>query len=224
METFEGSKTFYAKSRAEWRTWLARHCESERRIWLILYHEGSSTPSVRMQEAIEEAICFGWIDSKGKRRGLDSGYLCFSKRNPKSTWGKRSRERAERMISAGSMTKHGQEMIDLAKRTGTWDAHADAQNTIVPSDFQQQLKRCPRAQESFQRFAPSSKRIVLEWISKAERAETRQRRISRAVELAAHNKIAGLPAGMNESRSGGGRSGRRHASGKTSAGQHLANR
>ena len=201
MGTFEGTSTFYAKSRAQWRKWLAQHCESESRVWLILYHTGSATPSVRFQEAIEEAICFGWIDSKGKRRSPDSAFLCFTKRNPKSSWGKRSRERAERMIAAGLMTSQGQVMIDLAKRTGTWEAHAEAQNTIVPMDLRRALDMNLPARENFVRFAPSSKRIVLEWISRAKRAETRQRRIVQAVELAALNKIGGLPRGMNESRS-----------------------
>jgi uncharacterized protein YdeI (YjbR/CyaY-like superfamily) len=201
METFEGTPTFSAKSRAQWREWLSEHCESEGRIWLILYHTGSSTPSVHFQEAIEEAICFGWIDSRGKKRGPDSFYLCFNKRNPRSTWGTRSRERAERMVRAGLMTSHGQRMIDLAKQSGTWDEHADAQNLVMPADFQRLLDLDPTAKGNFQRFAPSSKRIVLEWISKAKRIETRQKRIGQAVELAASNKIGGLPKGMNDSRS-----------------------
>ncbi len=203
METFEGSKTFYARSRSEWRKWLARNCASQERIWLILYHARSATPSVHFQEAIEEAICFGWIDSKGKRRGPDSYYMCFSPRNPKSTWGRRSRERAERMVNEGRMTRHGQEMIDLARRTGTWDRHADAQNTIVPADLARALAKDPPARKNFEAFAPSSRRVSLEWISKARREETRQRRIRQTVELAALNRIAGLPKGMNQSRPAG---------------------
>jgi uncharacterized protein YdeI (YjbR/CyaY-like superfamily) len=201
MGTFEGVKTFYPKSRAEWRRWLARYSEIENRIYLIVYHKKSGKPSVGFQEAIDEAICFGWIDSKGKKRDRDSSYWCFSRRNPKSTWGRTSRERAARMIQSGLMTDRGLAMIELAKRTGTWEAYADAENLLVPSDLQQRLENNPKAQRNFESFAPSSKRIVLQWIAAAKRPETRERRIKRTVELAEHNEIAGLPEGMRENRS-----------------------
>jgi uncharacterized protein YdeI (YjbR/CyaY-like superfamily) len=201
METFEGVKTFYAKSRKEWRNWLTKYSETEKQVYLIVYHKKSGKPGVGFQEAIDEAICFGWIDSKGKRRDQNSYYWCFSKRNPKSVWGKTSRERAAHLIKSGLMTDQGQAMIDLAKRTGTWEAYPDAENLIVPVDLQQQLKENPEAQTNFESFAPSSKRIVLRWIASAKRAETRQRRIKQTVDLAEKNQIAGLPKGMRENRS-----------------------
>jgi predicted secreted protein len=87
---------------------------------------------VHFHEAIEEAICFGWVDSKANKRDEENCYLLFSPRNPKSTWGKANRARAEKMIQQGVMTQAGQALIDLAKKTGTWDALADAQNTVIP--------------------------------------------------------------------------------------------
>ncbi len=201
METYDGVKTFYAKSREEWRKWLARHSETEKRIYLIVYHKDSGKPSVGFNEAIDEAICFGWIDGKGKKRDQDSFYWCFSKRNPKSTWGRSSRERAACMIQSGLMTDRGLAMIELAKQTGTWEAYVDAEKLLVPFDLQQQLERNLEARTNFDTFAPSSKRIVLQWIAAAKRPETRERRIDRAVELAEHNEIAGLPEGMRENRS-----------------------
>jgi len=201
MGTYEGVKTFYAKSRAEWREWLAKYSETEDRICLIVYREKSGIPSVGFQAAIDEAICFGWIDGKGKRRDQDSVYWHFSKRNTRSVWGKTSRERAGRLMESGLMTDRGLAMIQLAKRIGTWEAYADAENLLVPLDLQQQLETNPTAQDNFDSFAPSSKRIVLRWIASAKRPETRERRIKQAVELAEHNEIAGLPRGMRESRS-----------------------
>jgi uncharacterized protein YdeI (YjbR/CyaY-like superfamily) len=201
METFEGVKTFHAKSRKEWRMWLTKYSETEKRVYLIMYHQKSGKPSVGFQEAIDEAICFGWIDSKGKRRDQNSSFWCFSKRNPKSTWGKTSRERAARLIQSGLMTEQGLAMIELAKRTGTWDGYPDAENLIVPFDLQQSLKENPQAQANFESFAPSSKRIVLRWLAAAKRAETRQRRIRQAVDLAKVNQIAGLPKGRRDNRS-----------------------
>ena len=201
METFEGIKTFYAKSRKEWRKWLTKHSEIEKQVYLIVYHKKSGKPSVGFQDAIDEAICFGWIDSKGKRKDRNSSYWCFSKRNPKGTWGKASRERAAHLIQSGLMTDRGLAMIELAKRTRTWNAYPDADNLIIPSDLHQQFRRNPKAQASFNSFAPSSKRIVLRWIAAAKRTETRLRRIKQAVGLAEDNQIAGLPKGMRENRS-----------------------
>ncbi len=193
MRTFEGIQTYYARSRGQWRRWLARHCQSDKPIFLIMYHKKSKTPSVGFQDAIEEAICFGWIDSKGKKRSDDSFYLRFSKRNPKSNWGKRTRERANKMIAEGLMTESGYAAIEFAKKSGTWDALIEAQRTILPSELQYLLKRNRKAYENFRRFAPSSKRIILEWIAKAKRSETRQKRIAQTVELAEVNMVAGLP-------------------------------
>lgn len=201
METIEGVKDFYAKSREEWRSWLTKYSEIEKRVYLIVYYKKSGKPSVGFQEAIDEAICFGWIDSKGKRRDQNSYYWCFSRRNPKSTWGKTSRERADHLIQSGLMTEQGLAMINLAKQTGTWDAYPGAENLIVPFDLQQQLHGNPEAETNFESFAPSSKRIVLQWIASAKRAETRQRRIKQTVGLAEKNQIAGLPKGMRENRS-----------------------
>ena len=136
-----------------------------------------------------------------RRRGPDSYYWCFNRRNPKSTWGKASRERANRMIRDGLMTRQGLDMIELAKRSGTWEAHLEAESLVIPTDLKRQLERNREARENFEDFAPSSKRIVLQWIEDAKRPETRERRIKQTVELAEENQIAGLPKGLRENRS-----------------------
>jgi len=200
METFEGTAVIAPRSRAAWRAWLRRHAGTEQRVWLLIRHKGSPTPSVGFEEAIEEALCFGWIDSKGRRHGDDSFLLCFNRRNPKSTWGRKSRERAARMIEAGLMTAQGQAMIDVAKSAGRWDAHAEAQAGIVPADLAQAFDAAPRARKRFDDFPPSSRRVTLQWISTAKQAETRARRIALTVERALEGRVAGLPAGMDRPR------------------------
>ena len=187
METKNGVQVFYAKTRDEWRNWLTENCQSEKSVGLIVYHKKSKTPSVHFREAIEEAVCFGWVDSRADKRDDESFYLLFSRRNPKSSWGKVSKERAEKMIKAGLMTIHGQAIIDLAKKTGTWDALADAHNAVIPDDLQKLFDKNKTAFENFQSFSSSSKRIILEWILKAKKSETRQKRIVQAVELAEKN-------------------------------------
>ena len=140
METKDGIQTFYARTREAWRTWLGENGQSEKSVWLIIYHKKSKTPSVRFHEAMEEAGCFGWVDSKAHKRDDESFYLFFTPRNPKSKWGKANRARAEKMIKEGLMTPDGQALIDLAKRTGTWEALAEAQNSVIPNDQRNGVK------------------------------------------------------------------------------------
>lgn len=121
METKDGIKTLHASSIQDWRKWLNKNCEKEKSIWLIVYHKNSMTPSVHWHDAIENALCYGWVDSKAVKRDKESVYLKFTPRNPKSKWGKKNKERAEEMTERGLMTKHGQALIDIAKKTGKWD-------------------------------------------------------------------------------------------------------
>ncbi|MGV8091591.1 MAG: YdeI family protein [Mangrovibacterium sp.] len=121
MEIKDGKQAIYAKDREQWRQWLQENSQKERSVWLILFHKKSKTQSVKLIEATEEALCFGWIDSLSKKRDAESYYLTFSPRNPKrSNWSLPNIERAERMIKEGRMTEHGQRLIDMAKRTGKW--------------------------------------------------------------------------------------------------------
>jgi uncharacterized protein YdeI (YjbR/CyaY-like superfamily) len=121
METKDGKLAVYAKSRKEWRNWLEKNSAVERSVWLILYHKKSGVESVNLNDATEEALCFGWIDSLCKKRDHESYYLTFSPRNPKrNNWSKPNIERAGRMIASGLMTPQGQALIDLAKVQGKW--------------------------------------------------------------------------------------------------------
>jgi uncharacterized protein YdeI (YjbR/CyaY-like superfamily) len=120
LELKDGIETLYAKSTDQWREWLAKNCKSEKSIYLIVYHKASKTPSVHWHDAIENALCFGWVDSKANRRDKESCYLKFTPRNPKSKWGKKNIERANKMKEQGLMTKHGQQLIDIAKEAGRW--------------------------------------------------------------------------------------------------------
>lgn len=122
METKDGKQAIYAKTRRDWRNWLQENSQTEKSVWLILYHKKSNVKSINLVEATEEALCFGWIDSLCKKRDKESYYLTFSPRNAqKSRWSKTNIERAERMIALGLMTKQGQQLIDIAKETRRWE-------------------------------------------------------------------------------------------------------
>ena len=120
METKDGKQAVYAETRAEWRAWLDENSQTERSVWLILYHKKSSMPCVGYDDAVEEALCFGWIDSLTKKRDAESYYRTFTPRKPQSRWSESNRVRVERLIANGSMTQHGQRVIDMAKGTGKW--------------------------------------------------------------------------------------------------------
>ncbi len=120
MELLEGIETYYPENVASWRTWLKENGNSQKAVYLICYHKKSGIPSITYEEAIEQALCFGWIDSKAKGRDAQSSYLKFTPRNPKSSWSRRNRERVTRMIDQGLMTASGQKLIDLAKQKGRW--------------------------------------------------------------------------------------------------------
>jgi uncharacterized protein YdeI (YjbR/CyaY-like superfamily) len=185
--------TFSASTADDWRAWLARNCQSEKEVWLVIYRKDSRTPSVRYHEAIEHALCYGWIDSQARKRDTDSSHLRFTPRNPGSTWSRVNRQRAAKMTALGLMTQHGQTLIELARANGTWQVLPDAQSSAIPGDLQELLDRNEAACRNFQAFPPSSKRLILEWIATAKRPDTRRRRINQAVSLAAMNIRA--PAG-----------------------------
>lgn len=177
---------------AQWREWLAANGRTERAVWVIV-HRNQDGPGVGYVAAVEHALCFGWVDSKTIRRDAETTYQCFTPRNPRSTWSKSNRERVERLIDAGLMAEAGLESVEHAKRTGTWDVLAEAQNLVVPADLQAEFDRDEVAHSHFQAFPPSSKRLILEWIALAKRPETRAKRIQQTVTEAAQNRRANHP-------------------------------
>lgn len=122
METNNGIETLYAKTRKQWRAWLKKNGQLKKSVCLIIGHKNSNTKTISYNESIEEALCFGWIDSKANKRDPESFYLQFTPRKPKSNWSKPNVERVERMIKEGLMTAHGQQLIDIAKQEGRWNS------------------------------------------------------------------------------------------------------
>lgn len=184
MEIYNDVQTFHAKSRKEWRKWLETNHSTEKSVWLIIYKKESEIPSVYYSEAVDEALCFGWIDSKPNKRNEDSYYQFFAKRNPKSNWSKVNKAKIAKLIEKGLMQSAGLEMIEIAKENGTWTALDEVENLIIPDDLQELFSDNKTAFENWERFPPSSKRGILEWILNAKKPETRQKRIEETVSLA----------------------------------------
>jgi uncharacterized protein YdeI (YjbR/CyaY-like superfamily) len=183
----DGVKTFHATSRAAWREWLTQNHVSEKNLWLIIYKKQSGVPSVTYDESVDEALCFGWIDSKINKRDEKSSYQFYAKRNPKSNWSRVNKAKVERLMADGLMTSAGLEMIELAKKTGTWTALDDVENGTIPDDLQAKLDTNPTAKGYFDAFPRSAKRAMLEWLLNAKQLETRAKRIEEIVTLAEQN-------------------------------------
>lgn len=186
-EIKDGVKTFMAKNAIEWRNWLEKNHKTEKSVWLIIFKNGSSIPSIKYPEAVNEALCFGWIDSKPNKRDDLSYYQFFARRNPSSRWSGLNKRKVKELIAQGKMTDEGFKMIRIARETGTWSALDNVEKMIVPEDLQLQFDNNKEALTNWQHFPPSSKKIILEWILSAKRTTTRQKRITETVNLAAQN-------------------------------------
>lgn len=184
MKTEKEMETFYAKSRQEWREWLQDNHDKKQSVWLIYYKKKSAIPSVVYSDAVDEALCFGWIDSKAKPIDEDSYMQFFSRRKPKSVWSKVNKEKIERLTKQGLMTEMGFEAIGRAKQNGSWTLLDEAEALIIPQDLEEEFQKRPNAKQYFSSLSRSDKRNILQWLVLAKRPETRAKWISEIVELA----------------------------------------
>jgi uncharacterized protein YdeI (YjbR/CyaY-like superfamily) len=187
---YKGVRTVTASSLHEWRNWLATHHHSEQSVWLIIYKKASEINSVYYPEAVDEALCFGWIDSKPNKRDDQSYYQFFSQRNPKSNWSKINKDKVDRLINENRMAKSGMAMIDLAKANGTWTALDAVDNLIIPADLRHEFEQKPTAFEHWNQFPKSVKRGILEWILNEKKESTRNKRITETLIMAEKNERA----------------------------------
>ena len=176
-----------AASAEAWRNWLSENHRKEQSVWLIIYKKDSGIPSVTYPEAVDEALCFGWIDSKPNKRDDKSYYQFFARRKPDSNWSAINKAKVEKLLNAGKIMPAGQEMIDIARKNGKWDALNEVDALIVPEDMEEAFTGNKTARENWDNFPPSVRRGILEWILNAKRPETRAKRIKETVEKAGEN-------------------------------------
>lgn len=179
---------FYPQTRQEWRDWLIENHDKKQSVWLQYYKKKSGFPTVEYGDAVEEALCFGWIDSKSKPIDDEKFMQFFSKRKPNSVWSKVNKEKIERLIHQGLMTQAGYYIIEKAKQNGSWTILDEAEALIIPSDLEEAFAQRPNAKDYFLNLSRSDKRNILQWLVLAKRAETRQNRINEIVTLAAEKQ------------------------------------
>jgi len=177
---------FYAKDRAAWRKWLEQNHEKEQAVWLI-YDKGKNRV-LSWEDIVQEALCFGWIDSRPGKVSDSQSKLYISKRKKKSVWSKINKAHVEKLLSLGLITPAGLQVIEQAKKDGSWDALNKSDNLELPSELIKQLAAHPSAQTTFSGFTDSAKRMILEWIYAAKTDETRTKRISETVKAATLGK------------------------------------
>jgi uncharacterized protein YdeI (YjbR/CyaY-like superfamily) len=179
--------SFHPKSRAEWRTWLEQNYTRTEGVWLIMHKKGTGKPRVDYAEAVEEALCFGWIDSKGNKLDDERSMLWMAPRKPKTGWSKLNKERIEKLIKSKLMTPAGLAKINAAKKDGTWNALDAIEALEIPLDLEKAFSKNRTAKEYFDVFPRSAKRAILEWIASAKKPETRANRIEETVTKAEKN-------------------------------------
>jgi uncharacterized protein YdeI (YjbR/CyaY-like superfamily) len=180
--------------RAGWRAWLDANHANIDGVYLISWRPSSGKTSVPYEEAVEEALCVGWIDSVGRVIDEERSIQWFAPRRPRSAWARSNKERVERLIAAGLMLPAGLAAIDEAKRNGMWTLLDDVENLVVPDDLAAAMDDAPSARPNWETFSPSARRAMLEWVVQARRPETRADRISRIAAAAALNERAYPPA------------------------------
>jgi len=175
--------------RAGWRAWLIANHATSGGVHLVGWRKGSGQSSVAYEDAVEEALCVGWIDSVAGRLDEDRSLQWFSPRRPGSGWARSNKERVGRLIAAGQMLPAGLAAIEEAKQNGTWSMLDDVENLVVPDDLAAALDAHPHAREHWDAFGRSPRRAVLVWLVQAKRPETRARRIVETAEHAAQNDV-----------------------------------
>ncbi|WP_343633863.1 YdeI/OmpD-associated family protein [Fluviicola sp.] len=174
---------FYPENRTQWRQWLEKNHVKEQAVWVVFYKKSSGKPTLTWSEAVDEALCFGWIDSKKVAVDSEKAHQFFSKRKAKSTWSKINKDKIERLIENGQMTPAGYESIERAKENGSWTILDEVEALTLPEDFESALSNYDGALEYFLGLSKSVKKMMLYWLVSAKRPETRQKRID---ELAEH--------------------------------------
>ena len=179
--------------RAGWREWLIAHHAASKGVYLVSWRRRSGRTSVPYEDAVEEALCVGWIDSTGRNLDDERALQWFSPRRPKSGWARSNKERVARLEAAGLMLPPGLAAIEEAKRNGSWSLFDDVENLVVPDDLAAALAASPPARENWDAFSKSGRQMMLAWLLQARRPETRSGRVARITEAAARGERAYPP-------------------------------
>jgi uncharacterized protein YdeI (YjbR/CyaY-like superfamily) len=177
-------------SRAQWRAWLAEHSATSPGIWLVTWKKGSGEPHVDYDAVVEEALAFGWVDSRPRSLDERRSQLLLTPRTRGSNWSRRNKERVQRLTAAGLMTDAGLAAVRAAQADGSWTALDGVEELAEPADLAARLDAVAEARRSWDAFPRSTRRAILEWLLAARTRGTRDRRLTEVVERAARGERA----------------------------------
>lgn len=186
-------KQVYVKTRQQWRQWLSRHHEENDGIWLVFYRKEVGKPTLEYDAAVEEALCFGWIDSIIKKIDAERYVRKFTPRRPNSRWSALNKKRIEKVTRQGLMMPSGLARVAEAKKSGAWDKSDRPDIPSAPTaEFARALAANAKAKAFFEQLAPSHRRMYSGWTAMAKRPETRDRRITAAIALLERGEKLGM--------------------------------
>jgi len=183
----EKRKEIYFKNRIEWREWLSINHNSSKGVYLIFYKLSSEKESMRWEEAVKEALCYGWIDSVAKKIDDEKRKQLFTPRKPKSGWSKLNKDRIKKLIANNLLHESGLQKIKIAKKDGSWSIRDNAENLIIPNDLKKKFDKNKIAFKNFQAFSKSYKKAYLHWLYSAKREETRKKQLIEIINLCEQN-------------------------------------
>ena len=184
MKDFED---YCPNDRQDWRTWLESNHKNQTSIWLIFYKKKSPKYNLSWSESVDEALCFGWIDSTKRTIDTEKYKQYFTKRKPKSNWSKINKDKVKTLIKLGLMKEEGYKSIEIAKNNNSWTFLDEVEALVIPEDLKTEFKNHIGSAEYFDRLSNSSKKILLYWIVSAKKVETRRNRIIEIAENASNN-------------------------------------
>lgn len=184
----EDKEHLYFKNTEEWRDWLHQNHHSSKGVYLIFYKVNSEFESMRWEEAVQVAICFGWIDSTVRKMDEERRKQVFSPRKDKSVWSKLNKTYIEKLIKENLMHESGLAKIETAKKNGSWTSLDAVEDLIIPLDLEMAFYKNSHAFENYKKFSPSYRKSYLYWLNQAKREETRNNRIAEIINLCSQNK------------------------------------
>lgn len=187
-------KTITVTNRADWREWLSENHDKENEVWLVYYKKGTGKSSIEYGASVEEALCFGWVDSLIKRLDEERYVRKFTPRRAGSKWSASNKKRVEKMLKTGLMTEHGMQKVEAALQDGSWDEpdqRLELTFAVLP-EFEQALNQNVKARQNFESLSAAHQKQYLGWIEVAKRPETRERRIAESIRLLEEGKKLGL--------------------------------
>ncbi len=184
------AEIYYPKSAAHWRRWLDKNHDKKESVWVVFYRQSAQHPTLTWSEAVDEALCYGWIDSVKRPYDAERSIQFFSRRKPKSTWSRINKNKVERLIADGRMKEAGHASIHTARQNGSWEMLDAVEDLTIPADLKAALRKQRGATACFDSLSRSVKKLALHRLLMAKKPETRQKRIEEILTAAAEKQNA----------------------------------